>query len=246
MSLKSLPIFFLSLSLILTQSGFSKKPKEYKISSLNYEYFPNSEPSKLYKLRYRLLHFLNPKENEKFPLLMLLHGDGESGEDYIGRWKGIATKHRLMLAAPNIDRLVQGGAKDVGEYTELIRSLMNQYPIDPDRVYILGMSSGSIVERWIVQDQPKFWKKAVSVGTQTYEWWMKGKDLSGLPPFLFIHGEQDNPQSSSIEQYVGWIRESHGKADLVIASNTGHEYKSEWNEMILDWLLYGTVPPEKI
>ena len=82
------------------------------------------------------------------PLIVCLHGAGFTGEAYLERWVP-RLEDRYILACPTM----AGGAwwtrfaEDV--ILKIMDSLSQEYHIDPDRVFLSGMSNGGI-GAWII------------------------------------------------------------------------------------------------
>ncbi len=85
---------------------------------------------------------------QAYPLILCLHGAGFTGEAYLERWVP-RLEDRYILACPTME----GGAwwtRFAEEVTlEILDSLSQGYHIDPDRVFLSGMSNGGI-GAWII------------------------------------------------------------------------------------------------
>lgn len=85
---------------------------------------------------------------QSYPLILCLHGAGFTGEAYLERWVP-RLEDRYILACPTIAK----GAwwtRFAEELTlEILNSLSEEYHIDPDRIFLTGMSNGGI-GAWII------------------------------------------------------------------------------------------------
>ena len=83
-----------------------------------------------------------------YPLILCLHGAGFTGSAYLDRWVP-RLEDRYILACPTIAR--GGWWTRYGEELVLatIRKVQSQYHVDPDRVFLTGMSNGGI-GTWII------------------------------------------------------------------------------------------------
>ena len=86
--------------------------------------------------------------DQAYPLILCLHGAGFTGEAYLERWVP-RLEDRYILACPT---MVGGAwwtrfAEEV--ILEILDSLSQEYHIDPDRVFLSGMSNGGI-GAWII------------------------------------------------------------------------------------------------
>lgn len=121
-------------------------------------YTKNSET-----LPYRLLKPVNPQALERFPLIIFLHGSGERGSDNESQLKHIKNlvldsknrgKYPCYVLAPqcpkgqlwaehNKDGSVKNQpTKPTQLLLELIGKISAEFPIDPTRIYITGVSMG--------------------------------------------------------------------------------------------------------
>ena len=118
------------------------------------------------KLPYRLLKPANIEAGKKYPLVIFLHGSGERGDDNAAQLKHGAPacaksdareKFPCFVFAPQCPKdkkwveMEWGGPsgtapEDPGPMEKLVLSAMDalaqEFTIDPDRVYITGLSMG--------------------------------------------------------------------------------------------------------
>ena len=115
--------------------------------------------------RYRLFVPRPLKPTEKYPLLVWLHGVGEAGSDnrlslrYLDSMlddSDHAQKYRLFILVVQCPQACPvwfhtagaadsgaGGPNDMLTVTaEILRKTMREYPVDQDRIYLAGLSSG--------------------------------------------------------------------------------------------------------
>lgn len=78
-----------------------------------------------------------------YPLIVCLHGAGFTGDSYLERWQA-RLGEKTVLACPTM----MGGAwwtpGGEGLVTAVIDDVRSKYHIDPNRVYLTGMSNGGI------------------------------------------------------------------------------------------------------
>lgn len=143
----------------------------------------NSESGK--EINYR---FFQPKKevDKKYPLVLFLHGAGERGTDntlqMIGN-EGALTfayeedqeKNPCYILAPqsdSVDKLTFYWTEEdrYNAVLELVRDTMEMYPIDENRVYIVGMSMGGIGTWNIIEKNPDLFAAAVPIcGVTNYK-----------------------------------------------------------------------------
>jgi predicted peptidase len=136
------------------------------------------------KLVYRFFKpvpYLRAPKNpaHKYPLMVFLHGSGERGDNNVGQLvasmgaTGFASpefqaKHPSFIVAPQcpIPTDQNGQANWANDnlrdaLKQLVDSLMAQYPIDPKRVYIQGLSMGASGTRALLAQYPQMWAGAI-------------------------------------------------------------------------------------
>lgn len=161
-------------------------------------------------LPYRLLKPVNPQALERFPLVIFLHGSGERGSDNEAQLKHIKnlfldTKNRgkypCYVLAPqcpknelwaehNKDGSVKAKPTPTMELViDLIAQISKDYPIDPSRVYVTGVSMGGYGTWDLLARYPEKFAAGVPVcGGGDERTASKLKDI----PIWAFHGALDN------------------------------------------------------
>ena len=85
---------------------------------------------------------------QSYPLILCLHGAGFTGESYLERWVP-RLEDRYILACPTI--IMGAWWTRFGEDLTLtiLQSVSVEYHVDPDRIFLTGMSNGGI-GAWII------------------------------------------------------------------------------------------------
>lgn len=197
-------------------------------------------------LPYRLLKPNDLDKEEKYPLVVLLHGIGERGDDNAAqlKWgaKEFATdenreKYPCFVAVPQcpISDFWASALRDLSkdfkmseeptralEMTfELVRALQDEFPqIDPDRLYITGLSMGGFGTWDAIQRKPDLFAAAVPIcgGGDV----SKAERLTKLPIWVF-HGTEDllvNPKWS--RDMVEAIKKAGGNPRYTEYPGVGH------------------------
>jgi predicted peptidase len=135
-------------------------------------------------LPYRLLKPLNPGAEEKFPLVVFLHGAGERGNDNESQLKHISNlfldartrgKYPCYVLAPQCPKNEVWA--DYSERSEsnrttsqpsamvlkLIERLASEYRIDKSRIYLTGVSMGGFGTWSLLANHPEIFAAAVPV-----------------------------------------------------------------------------------
>ena len=197
------------------------------------------------KLRYRLLAPPTLELGKKYPLVVFLHGAAERGDDNVTQLKHGAPafakpeareKFPAFVFAPQCPKdkkwveTVWSGTKgtapaDPGPMETCVlaavESLLNEFPIDRDRVYVTGISMGGFATWDLVTRYPDRFAAAVPVcGGGDRE---KASVAKRVPVWAF-HGLEDKvvvPARS--QEMIAGVRAAGGKAVLTEYPGVAHD-----------------------
>ncbi len=227
---------FVLLSLVLIQCALLPGFGEMKANTLVLDA----------KMTWNYLLYL-PEEYEsnseqKFPLLLFLHGGGESGSN-INKVKThgppaqIASGREfpfIVLAPqnPHSKRLWDDTA-----VMALLDEVERQYRVDRNRVYLSGLSRGAYGAWRLAVQYPDRFAALIAISGEApmnYAGW-----IGDLPIWVF-HGNSDpSIDVSSSERMVESLRQSGNRAKLTIYSDTGHDAwtRTYDNPEVYKWML---------
>ena len=179
----------------------------------------------------------------RFPLVVFLHGAGERGTDLQGVTRHgplheVATGREFpfLIAAPQLS-----GQEYWGGYIEWLDAWLDDlfatYRIDPDRVYLTGLSMGGTgTWLWAMASAKRFAAIMPMCGTGIC--WCAG-NVKELPIWTF-HGSADEiiPVEESIHM-VNRVNACGGHARLTICEGYTHDCWTDTyaREDIYEWLL---------
>ena len=182
-----------------------------------------------------------PGTGGPLPLLLYLHGKGECGEDLElvrrhGPCRLIAQGRRFpfIVAAPQC-RVPLGWPTE--PLASLLDALMQELPVDPDRVYLTGLSMGGFGTWNLATLHPDRFAAIVPIcgGGAPY----LAERLRHLPIWAF-HGARDEvvPLEESLRM-VKAVNRAGGDARLTIYPEVGHD---SWtatyeNPEVYAWML---------
>ncbi len=190
-------------------------------------------------------------EGERLPLLLFLHGLGECGKNQLERVKTHGPP-KLVEKRPDFPFVVaspqcpmpKGGMKDVPEawkaeqLIQLVDHLAESLHIDPDRVYVTGLSMGGFGTWRLVSKYPDRFAAALPIcGGGKPE--TMAATLTGIPIWAF-HGALDEtvPLVKS-QEIVDAVRAAGGDVELTVYPEIEHDSwtRTYENEEIYEWLL---------
>jgi len=200
--------------------------------------FTYTDSSRSEKIDYDLMIMQAETPGETFPLILALHASGSKASSITELLEEQAKEHRFMILAPFQDRIFENKPFDLEMLYALTDRVKATYPVDADRIYVIGISSGSFILRWMMMRKPKYFQKVVLISTETYEDWTKGVDFTDFPPMLFVHGEQDPVfDIEKIRIRVNQVQEQGGRAELLADEEMAHSFSEEWPKQIFEWIM---------
>jgi predicted peptidase len=177
---------------------------------------------------------------KRWPLMLFLHGAGESGADLAkvkihGPPKIVESKpdFPFILVSPQSPRM----GWNVETLNALLDDLLQQYRVDPDRVYLTGLSMGGYGTWSLAAAHPERFAAIVPIcgaGNPA-----DAPKLASLPVWVF-HGAKDPtvPLQRSKEM-VEAIKAAGGNPKFTIYPEAGHDSWTETydNPELYQWLL---------
>ena len=204
-------------------------------------------------LPYRLLKPQEVKDNQRYPLVIFLHGSGERGNDNVINLKYIAPlflqdKNRkefpcyvLIPQCPANERWTytdwyQEPTEPLSTLMNLIDSLKKNPSIDSKRIYIMGLSMGGYGTWYLITRFPDTFAAAVPIcgGGD----WNQAKEIAHVPIWAF-HGSDDaviHPDQTRI--MIKALKKNGGKPKYTEYKKTGHDsWTPAFQEpQLLPWL----------
>ena len=226
---------------LLAVASVREKPPTGEIRTL-----PDSTAGKTISLNpeYWLYGAENPGTDQQ-PLLIVLHGGGGTGRD-IQKIKGAAMGPLRTMKMAGIDAIVVApqaaenpiklGAKGgwvPSDLDLLLEHLLATLPIDPDRVYLTGVSMGGYgTYAWAGVSPQHFAAVAPMVGgigpggpkdiTPQLDLW--GKNLATLPMRAYYGAKDKVVPMDRGEMILAAIEKAGGnQAELIVYEDLGHD-----------------------
>ncbi len=188
------------------------------------------------------------------PLVIGFHGILIDSKDLMPKYTKLnetAEKHRFLMVYPNaLNR--SWGLKpekvkaDLDFFDALVAQLQQQYKVDPQRLYVLGMSNGGYFAHLVAKERSQSVAAIAShsgtLGLQT----LLGVNAQRKFPVLIIHGDQDQilPVDFARENRDKYTKEGH-PVKYVELPKHGHMWADpkEINETI--WKFFDEHPLPK-
>lgn len=207
-------------------------------------------------LRYRLLKPLDYDPGKKYPLVLFLHGAGERGSENSrqlingGRvWAsdGWRRRHPAFVVAPQCPEetswtsVILGSRSDprpspLAHALDAVDALQQEFSIDADRLYCVGLSMGGEGVWEVLRYKPKLLAAAVPIcGTGSPAF---AADFAATPIWIF-HGEKDGvvPADDS-RQMAAALAAAGGRPIYTEYPGVDHDAwtRTFENRLMWDWL----------
>jgi predicted peptidase len=233
LTFKTIIMLVLSLSLcemISAQTQANERARIVRKTSLHYlSWFPSEYTT---------------HKDQKFPLLIFLHGSGERGNDLekVKAWGPPS----FVESRPDFPFVVispqcaEGQDWKIEDLDVLLTQLLKKLRVDPDRVYLTGLSLGGFATwEWACTYPRRFAAIApVCGGGDT----MMAEGIRHVPVWAF-HGQDDPvvPVNRTMEM-VEALTNSGGNAKYTIYPGVGHDsWIKAYNEVgLYEWMLSHT------
>lgn len=211
-------------------------------------------------LPYRLLPPTHIQAGEKYPLVLFLHGAGERGANNEAQLLHVVQelarpemreRHAAFVLAPQCPTdeqwvnvpwgddshvMPEQPSESLALTLELQQQLEADLPIDPDRIYLTGLSMGGFGVWDLLQRQPQRYAAALAI--------CGGGDLACAPalteiPIWAFHGDKDTVvKVHRSQKMVDAIRQAGGHPIYSEYPGVGH---NSWtvtgqNRLVWDWL----------
>jgi predicted peptidase len=181
------------------------------------------------------------KSTDKYPLMLFLHGAGESGSDIAkvkvhGPPKIVETKKDFPFIV--VSPQSPGRGWDVNVLNALLDEIVEKYRVDKDRVYLTGLSMGGYGTWALATAFPgRFAAIAPICGGGNPVEAVKLKDV----PIWAFHGAKDNvvPLERSKEMVEAVERNGNKEVKLTVYPEATHDSWTETynNQELYAWLL---------
>lgn len=185
------------------------------------------------------------------PTLIVLHGDGENAQIALSAFEGV-TRHGWLLAAVQSSQVAAEGSfvwhdpeRALADVASEFRSLLNAYPVDPERVVVAGFAQGGEAALRLALEGriPARGVLLVAPKLENLEDWLPA--LRHAPPLraAVLLGAQDDAIHADAVRALPALLERHGiPARFEELPHHAHGYpRSE--EPIIRALLH-VLPPE--
>jgi poly(hydroxyalkanoate) depolymerase family esterase len=194
--------------------------------------------------RFRLYRPPDVRIGERLPLMVMLHGCGQTADSFAAstRMNRIASRERFLVLYPEQDRLAnaQGcwnwfdtkSGRAEGEAASILTAIDQVcllYPVDRDRVALVGLSAGASMASLLATRHPARFKAVVM-----HSGVPPGKAHSAISALGAMHGRRTMPPLMPPPPALSttWppLLVIHGAADTVVSRENGRAAAQMWSD----------------
>ena len=191
------------------------------------------------KYPFNFVEYVPENASEKLPLIVQLHGAGERGDDLSlvdvhGFSKVFSRgdiKSRFIM--PQCPKGTFWAAR-VESIVKLIEMLIVDFPTDPDRVYLTGLSMGGFGTWYTAMARPDLFAAIAPICGGGMAW----NAATLTMPVRVFHGVRDNAVSvNQSDEMVKAIEARGGTVEYTRMEDVGHNvWEHAYNKELAEWL----------
>lgn len=185
--------------------------------------------------------------NGKYPAILFLHGVGELGND-LQELKGEGLPKILdgdknfpfiviSPQCPSSTEWYYTNENNLGKMNDFLDDIINRYPVDPDRIYITGLSMGGIGTWYYAINMPERFAAMAPIAFRGDGW--SPCPAKDIPAWCF-HGAVDNViPLSAAQSLVNQFKSCGGNAEFTIYPDASHDSwtRTYNNKELYNWFL---------
>ncbi|MEK6563442.1 MAG: hypothetical protein AABZ65_00230 [Candidatus Omnitrophota bacterium] len=176
----------------------------------------------------------NHGQQDKYPLIIGLHGFGGQAKGFLSLWFYPAKGRGYFIACPQIEyrtdrRLNENFVKD------MLNQITKEYPIDQRRIFLTGHSAGAHFSYYLYLKNSLLFTASAPVSGMLRDWVVPYMHNAKGLKFYLIQGTKDSTNTMSEFEGTLSILKAN-KADVIYETyEGGHEYPRNISDKIIDW-----------
>jgi poly(3-hydroxybutyrate) depolymerase len=177
------------------------------------------------------------------PVVFAFHGTGDSPGSMAAysQWDRLAADNGFLLVYPeavramwktvNVDPDQLDQNPDVRFFDQLLIELGKRFPLDADRIYVVGMSNGASFAQLVAYARPNVAAVVAHSGTPPREL----REPVRAFPLLLLVGEHD-PAIDALRSTAAKYRDDGHAVEFVSVPGLGHQWSTKHNAAIWEFL----------
>jgi pimeloyl-ACP methyl ester carboxylesterase len=188
------------------------------------------------------------RHSRPYPVLIVLHKEGEKPGAMIDKWKDQAAENGYILAAPewetrnNLGLYTYGDNNEHEAVLETVRDLRRRFQVDSDRVFLFGQGQGANMAHDVALSHPDLFAGVSSMGVNpeyhALHYWRNGQYL----PFYMVTGTSSGKAEENVHKlFENWVsggnRPAHSYPMLWVQyKNRGADWFGGEVVNLFDWM----------
>jgi predicted peptidase len=178
---------------------------------------------------------------EPWPLILFLHGGGERGDDI----ERVKVHGPLKIAAQRPDfpfivvapQVATDMVWSTARLDALLEEVQEKYRVDPDRVYVTGLSMGGYGTWHLAMEYPHRFAAIAAISGGATPSGMCA--LKHLPIWVFHGAKDDVIKPDRSEELVERLKRCNGNVRFTVYPDAGHDAWTQTyeNPELYDWFL---------
>jgi polyhydroxybutyrate depolymerase len=181
---------------------------------------------------------------ERVPIVFAFHGIGDSSPEEMAAYSGLdglAVEKEFILVYPvarshmwstmNIDPKNLDHNPDVRFFDQLLSHLADRFNLDPNRIYLTGMSNGGSFVQLVAFARSNVAAVVAYSGMKPVELTRAVRPF----PILLLAGAEDH-EANAIRSDAVQYRDQGHEVQLIVISGLGHEWSIRHNGKMWDFL----------
>jgi len=180
------------------------------------------------------------KPDRKYPMLMSLPKFGESTEQNIENWKGLANRKMMVILSPEfLDP--RETPYDYDRWLMQVKAVVTQmFPVNPTKVYLIGNESSASYAAYLAVNNPEDFSAVALLGGSWLGRFEKLMVLGTRPSRqlpIYVVFKPDQEQLFKDSEVKALAFSSRGYPIKLVQADPKQEYMSlEFKKELLDWL----------
>jgi predicted peptidase len=177
----------------------------------------------------------------RWPLILFLHGGGERGDDI----EKVKVHGPLKIAAQRLDfpfivvapQVATEMIWSTARLDALLQEVQEKYRVDPDRIYLTGLSMGSYGAWHLAMEFPQRFAALAAISGGATPSGMCA--LKHLPIWVFHGAKDDIIKLDRSEELVERLKRCAGNVKFTVYPDAGHDAwtRTYENPELYDWFL---------
>jgi hypothetical protein len=173
-----------------------------------------------------------------YPVLFVLHEDGETPSDQLWRWTALAAQHGYILVAPEWQRNGKAYGYSTDEQRavlDVLHDLRQHFWVDSDRLFVSGFGEGGNMAYDVALSHPDLFAGMVPIAGRPRYFARQYKNNAQYLPVYAVEGDAFADIKDSRAQFEHWI--SRGFPSIEIQyKGRGREWFGAELPIIFDWM----------